>query len=124
MVREGKLGRLLLLRKTGEVMIDPKLCQITIRIPEKLSGLKALVTFRLASTRIGGFMLVDGPHGLWLKPPQVLGKSIYFDEDTARFKRLQAKVIELYEQKRIQASIDEVARSNDEGINLDDIRFN
>lgn len=104
-------------------MIEPELCQITVRIPEKLSGLKALVTFRQANTRFGGFMLVTGAHGLWLKPPQVLGKGIYFDEDTARFKRLQTKVIELYEQKRNQASIDEVAHSNEDEISLDDFPF-
>lgn len=104
-------------------MIDPERCQIIIKLPVKPSNLKALVTFKQGGVTYRGFMLVDGRYGLWLKAPQIYGKTyVYFDENTERFRRLGDKVIETYNQKKEQADTNEMAQSfSDDEINIDGI---
>lgn len=91
-------------------MIDIERCKIEIKLTVSYPQTKAMVTIRQDNARISGFLLKDGPFGLFLDPPKIAPKyfAAYFDEDKQRYKRLQDKVIETYREKLESANTNEV----------------
>lgn len=115
-------------------MFDANKCKIRIRInnDEKTSeSVKAFVEFTQDSTRLSGFMLCDAKYGMYLVPPKINKKMIFFDENKDRHKALQEAVIGQYNNEvSINDAIkDEPKKSDtsdtkkDEEIDLNEIPF-
>jgi len=106
-------------------MIDIEKCKIEIKLYGEESHIKAFAMFSDGGVRIGGFLVKDGPHGLYLDAPKISRRYIYFDENKARWARVQARVLEEYRKLSESASIDDIQdpdSENDE-IDLDGIPF-
>lgn len=96
-----------------------------------MEKIKAYVAIMQDQTRISGFLLCDGPFGLYLAPPKINGKVCYFDENKSRYKELQTAVIDRYNstsldinclQKKVEPQNTGNEKEN-KGIDINDIPF-
>jgi hypothetical protein len=108
-------------------MIDIEKCKIEIKLYPQESNLKAFVTFIQGSARFSGFLIKDGKYGTYLDAPKISRRYIYFDENRARWDKIQEKALEQYSQLVENASIDDIqsadSQDSDEEIDLDKIPF-
>ena len=108
-------------------MIDIEKCKIKIKLYAEESHIKAFVSFIAGGVRLGGFLIKDGQHGLYLDAPQISRKYIYFDENKSRWNRVQSSAVEEYGKLAENASMDDIHKPDpedeNEEINLDDVPF-
>lgn len=106
-------------------MIEIDKCKIGTVLNKQESHIKAFVMFLDGGVRLGGFLVKDGPHGLYLDAPKISRRYIYFDENKTRWAKVQARVLEEYKKLCENASTDDIRDldSENEEIDLDKVPF-
>ena len=87
-------------------MIDPKRCEVRVKLLEGKEPAVAKVSFHQGGARFSYFRLKSSDGSMWLEPPKIntgyKWVAAYYDEDKDRFKELEALAIRVY---RNQAGI-------------------